>query len=70
LLQILGIQDWGLGNISCDAHIPIKKDEDLQTFIYTMMFICKEGEDGLGWHLLGMEIEQNHLEIKDQRGFR
>ncbi len=25
------------------------------------MFICKKGEDGLGWHLLEVGIEQDHL---------
>jgi len=34
LLQILGIQNWGVGNIPRDAHITIEKDEDLQIFIY------------------------------------
>jgi hypothetical protein len=35
LLQVLGIQFWGVGNIPHNAHTCIEKNEDLQTFIYT-----------------------------------
>jgi len=67
--------DWLLGSfkyskLGCEhpmwcTHSHWKGWRFANLYPHHLMHICKEGEDDLQWHLLRVEIKQDHLKTRN-----
>jgi hypothetical protein len=55
LLNVLGLNAWGVGSVPRDAISRMEKDEDLHDPIH-MLCICTTIEDGMGCQKLGSRV--------------